>query len=205
MTAEGGTPAPTTKQEYRRQLRRKRAAMPPEERAVADAAICQQVQTLSAWEGAGLVLAYLSMGSEVETRPIIQAALAAGKQVALPRCVPNSRLMRWHEVRPTGLDGSGWEHGLERSNLGVDEPADDDATLVDPNASAETLVLVPGMAFDLAGYRMGYGGGFYDTFLYEFPGTSAGLCREAQLLESIGFIEAHDLAVDFVVTDRRVI
>lgn len=63
------------------------------------------------------------------------------------------------------------------------------------------LALVPGLAFDAAGFRLGYGGGFYDTFLPTFPGTSMGLCRAAQLADHLPH-EDYDMPVDEVVTEH---
>lgn len=185
------------KRELRARLKAERDATPATERAAADAAIAERLMGLSAWDAAEVVLCYLSFGSEVETRPVIEAAWAAGKRVALPRCVPGSLAMRWHEVRDLA--------SLERGEHGVLEPADDPATLVDPYATPSALCVVPGLGFDRAGFRVGYGGGYYDFFLYDFPGTSAGVVRSAQLLDWIGCVEAHDRAVDLVVCEDRVI
>lgn len=181
-------------------LRDERDAMPATARAAADEAICARVQTLSAWAAAEVVFTYLSFGSEIETRGIIAAAFAAGKRVALPRCVPHSREMRWHEI-----GGPAYEQQLERSRFGVLEPADDNSTLVDPTATASAMAIVPGLSFDHAGFRIGYGGGFYDGFLSGFPGTSVGVCREAQLVDWLDCVEAWDVAVSMVVTERRVV
>ncbi|MDI9591252.1 MAG: 5-formyltetrahydrofolate cyclo-ligase [Acidobacteriota bacterium] len=169
-------------------------------RAAADAAIETRLMGLPEFAHAEVILTYLDMGSEVRTRGIIQAAWDAGKDVALPRCAPASREMRWYRV--TSLEG------LVRSPFGVEEPV--------PRAECEQplcgmgrmLALVPGLAFDVAGYRLGYGGGFYDRFLTAFVGVSVGLCREAQLsadLRAEGVVAAHDLPVRMVVTERRVI
>lgn len=70
------------------------------------------------------------------------------------------------------------------------------------------MALVPGLTFDAAGYRLGYGGSFYDTFLAMFDGVSVGLCREAQLTQTLisdGIIDTHDLLVQLVVAEQRVI
>lgn len=190
--------AKSVKAQLRAHLKTQRASMPPDERASADARIAERAYHLSAWKRAQVVFAYLSFGSEVDTHAIIQRAWSEGKRVALPRCVPNSRLLTWHYV--TSFDA------LEKSTLGVREPAYDTSTLVDPAACdpKRTLALVPGLAFDCCGLRLGYGGGFYDTFLAQFSGTSVGLCRKQQLYRSLreqGAIEAHDSPVDVVVTD----
>lgn len=169
-----------------------------EARAAAGAAIASRVTSLAEYADARVVLTYLSIGDEVQTRGIIRDAWSRGKVVALPRCVPHSRRMRWYRVE--SLDG------LERSKFGVLEPVADAAAELDPNATPQALAIVPGLTFDARGYRLGYGGGFYDTFLAGFGGTAVGVCREAQLSASGELaIDAHDLPVQMVVTEAQVI
>ena len=64
------------------------------------------------------------------------------------------------------------------------------------------LALVPGLAFDAAGFRLGYGGGFYDTFLPNFPGTSIGLIRACQLVERLAVRDVHDAPVNIVALEQ---
>lgn len=188
------------KAELRRHFRHVRSSIPVDDRDCADVTICAQVATRSAFRKSDLLLPYLSFGAEVETRGIIERAWEAGKTVALPRCVPGSRLMRWHRIE--SFDG------LVRSSLGVEEPADEASTLVDPAASSRAVALVPGLAFDARGYRLGYGGGFYDVFLAGFKGVSMGLCRTAQLVDDLaclGAVDALDLPVDMVICEDGVV
>lgn len=185
------------KGELRRRLLRQRDALPQDVRQAADEALCRHVLALPAFRDAPVVLSYLSMGSEVETRRIIDAAWQAGKVVALPRVV-GPRVLRWYRVGgPSGLAS------LERSAFGVLEPADDPACEVVPDMPA--LALVPGLAFDRRGFRLGYGGGFYDVFLSGFAGASLGLARSVSLLDELAVREAHDLPVRQVVTERGVV
>ncbi len=165
-------------------------------RMAADAGIEAHVIALPEFAEAEVLLAYLDFGHEVRTRGIIQVAWEAGKVVALPWCVPGSREMRWYRV--TSFDA------LVRSKLGVEEPVPDPVHEQQLGTGERMLALVPGLAFDAAGYRLGYGGGFYDTFLAGFDGASVGLCRRAQLsddLRSEGIVDAHDLPVQLVITD----
>lgn len=187
------------KRRMRTQMRRLRIGQDADARARADAAIRERLCALRALEEAEVVLSYLSFGSEVDTRGIIERAWAAGKAVALPRCVPGTRMMQWYRVH--SFDG------LERNRLGMDEPRPDPACEQLTDTGERMLALVPGLAFDTSGYRLGYGGGFYDTFLAGFNGVSVGLCRELLLRESLqneGVVESHDLPVQLVVTERRV-
>lgn len=185
------------KRGLRRQMKALRDGLGAEERERVDGAICANLLSLAAYQRADVVLPYLSFGSEVDTRRLIGHALDAGKIVALPRVVEGERAMRWYRV--FGLDG------LERSALGVEEPPVDPVREVDPLASSRALAIVPALTFDAQGYRLGYGGGFYDAFLAVFPGVSAGLCRDVQFvddLHGLGVVEAHDLSVDVVVTEQ---
>ena len=169
-------------------------------RAAADAGIETNVLALPEFADAEVLLAYLDFGPEVRTRGIIQAAWDAGKVVALPWCVPGTHEMRWYKVR--GFDA------LVKSRLGMDEPVPDVACEQLLNTGERMLALVPGLTFDGEGHRMGYGGGFYDTFLAKFDGVSVGLCREAAWSADLlaeGVIDAHDLPAQIVVTERRVV
>ena len=174
----------TRKSNLPARLKASRAAIPADERAAIDAAICERLVETSEYEKCEIILTYLSTEREVDTRDLVMRAIADGKRVALPRCVPGTREMSWH--------------------------LDEDDTLIRPNTlkHARALPIVPALAFDEAGLRIGYGGGFYDTFLPSFPGTTVGLCRESHLLESLaakGVVEEHDRAVSLVVTERRII
>lgn len=185
----------TRKAELRKALRAARDSLSVAQRAEADARILARLVELPSYTEATLVATYLSFGSEVDTRALMDHAWEDGKTVALPRCVRGTRRMRWYRVE--GLEG------LVPSRLGVLEPDPVTFEEVDPLALERAVAVVPGLAFDAAGYRLGYGGGYYDTFLSAFRGASVGLCRTAQLVNSLcelGVIAAHDLPVNKVVS-----
>ncbi len=187
------------KHQVRAQMRRLRAGLATEYRSAADAAIRERLCALQAFGEAEVLLSYVSFASEVDTRDIIRQAWAVGKVVALPRCVPGTRQMSWYRV--SSFDG------LVRNRMGVEEPVADEQSGQPLGTGQRMLALVPGLVFDVAGYRLGYGGGFYDHFLADFDGVSVGLCREAQMLESLrteGIIAPHDRPVQLVVTEKRV-
>ena len=190
----------TTKQSLRTQLKAMRRGLGPVCRAEIDAAVAARVRKTPEWEAAPIVLAYLSVREEVDTRGLVRAAWDAGKAVAAPR-VTGPRMLAWYRVE------SG--DALEMSRMGIEEPPASDARLVEVGELPPTaLALVPALAFDERGYRLGYGGGFYDAFLARFPGVSVGLSREATTLDdldALGALEPHDRAVDLVVTESRAI
>ena len=188
------------KKELRRKYRTIRKELGEEGRATIDALIETNLASLLEFAETEVLLAYLDFGPEVRTRGIIQAAWDAGKTVALPWCVPGTHEMRWFKI--TSFDD------LVRSSLGVEEPVPSDEKEQLLGTGERCMALVPGLTFDASGYRLGYGGGFYDTFLAKFDGISVGLCREAQFSEDLvseGIIDAHDLPAQLVVTEDRVI
>ena len=188
------------KKELRKRFRTIRKELGEERRSELDARIEENLASLPEFAEMDVLLAYLDFGPEVRTRGIIQRAWEAGKTVALPWCVPGTYEMRWFKI--TSFDD------LVRSSLGVEEPVPDDETEQLLGTGERCMALVPGLTFDASGYRLGYGGGFYDTFLAKFVGISVGLCREAQFSEDLvseGIIDAHDLPAQLVVTEDRVI
>lgn len=192
------------KKQWRKRFQQLRAAIPAEEREQVDAGITQQLLALPEYQQADVLLAYLSFGDEVETRNIMRQAWADGKAVLLPRCTPGTRTMTWYRVESL--------EGMVKSSFGVDEPAEDPATEIDPATTGNALVLVPGLTFDPQGYRLGYGGGFYDVFLSGFATASgalmrhvtAGLCRACQMVDHVEVLDSHDFPADIVVTEEAV-
>lgn len=179
----------------RRRLRAERDALDEAERASADAAVTMMVTGLAAYKNCAVIACYKSFGSEVSSQALIEDAWAYGKKVALPRTDPTTSRLRWFSV--DSFDG------LERGSWGIEEPP------LNPNCEVtldvQTLLVVPGLSFDRQGYRLGYGGGYYDRVLASFPGVSVGLCRSGQLREEALPHEAYDLPVSLVVTDQEII
>lgn len=177
----------------RKSLIEKREEMDEAERRQLDAVIQRKVISHPAFIRADAVLTYLSIGCEVDTRSIVEAAWSQGKTVAIPRCTGPHR-MEWFRIHDFD--------GLETSPFGIKEPPLDAETAIHPAACQNPIALVPGLAFDKAGFRLGYGGGFYDAFLQDFKGVSMGLCRAGQQvdsLQSMGMVEPHDQPVDVIV------
>ncbi|MBY4797935.1 5-formyltetrahydrofolate cyclo-ligase [Collinsella sp. AGMB00827] len=186
------------KADLRTRLRAARNGLAPAERSRADEAIFHRLRALSIFQAAPRIFCYCSFGSEVSTRQVLEAVLQARKSLILPR-VAGARTLTWHEVQSV--------HELLPSRFGIMEPSSVCAS-VEPRGFSDDLALVPGLAFDRAGFRLGYGGGYYDAFLTEFSGISLGLCRHAQLVDDLFELSAredHDRPVDMVLTEIELI
>lgn len=137
-----------------------------------------------------ILLAYASIGNEVETYSIINHALQNGKRVALPFCVPNTSNMEFYYIN--GISD------LKKGSFGVPEP---DPAVCEKYKGDKAIILVPALAFDKNGFRMGYGKGYYDRFLSSFTGTKVGLCYSECISRCI-FRNWYDQKVNYIITDN---
>ncbi len=137
---------------------------------------------------ANTLLLYCGMGTEPDTRRLFAPLRAMGKAFCLPRCLQKHQM----EVR-LAAEGS----PLVPHPYGMLEPGPD-CPLV--TAAQIDLVLVPGLAFDRQGGRLGRGGGYYDRWLAGYSGITVALCRDTVLVERLP-VESHDWPVDLVVTE----
>lgn len=131
--------------------------------------------------------------NEVATRSLALVTLHEGRRVVCPRALPGARLEHY-EIGSLG--------DLEPGRFGLLEPRPDPARAVDP--SMVELVLVPGIVFDREGFRLGFGGGYYDRFLAAIEAPSIGLAFALQLVDRVPR-QAHDVPVDAIVTEREMI
>lgn len=157
--------------------------------------IMENILALDAYKACKKMFIFLDMGSEVKTRPIITKAIADGKIVAVPYAVPKSRVM--HFIRIENFDN------LIKSKYGAYEPEYNEENIV--KCDKDTIIIVPGNAFSLDGYRIGYGGGYYDTYTGENESlANIGICFEEQIRTEVPH-EAHDRRLDMLVSERRVL
>ena len=165
-----------------------------DERERRSAEICALVAASPSYVAARAIHCYLPMRSEVDTRPLIAAALAHGKRVAVPIVVPKATEL-----------GHAWLESLAADALtpgvfGTFNPRD-----LRPAAPGDwDVVIVPLLAFDRRGYRLGYGKGFYDRLLAAGSATTIGVGYAAQEVDVLP-TEAHDIALDWIITEREVI
>ncbi|WP_443742374.1 5-formyltetrahydrofolate cyclo-ligase [Tractidigestivibacter sp.] len=169
-----------------------RTKISPALRATTDARILQRLEELPTWREARLVLTYVSFGSEVDTHALMQAAWSAGKQVAVPRC------RRSHSLDFYVISS---EDDLEPGLRGLMEPSPDCGRPLTPPQMVGSLCIVPGLVFDADGYRIGYGGGYYDRFLAFYPGEKVALVRSRQLSGNPLPRDEHDVPVDWLVSE----
>lgn len=171
----------TAKQALRANMRQRKQAMTAEEIAEKSLALCHMVLQTPAYRNAATVYGYLPFNQEVDLHSLLQQALADGKQVALPKCY--GKEMRFILISDLSR--------VRRSAIGAPEPLDDGPVARDETA----LVIVPGVAFDPRGYRIGYGGGYYDRFLMQEPNhPTISLCYDFQVLPRLD-AEPHDIPV----------
>ncbi len=140
------------------------------------------------------IFCFYSFGSEIDTTELIKRALYDGKNTALP-CVREGRSDMVF-IAVDSLDG------LAKDRYGIPSPEYDENKIVP--SDRDTLIIVPGLAFDDDFYRIGYGGGYYDKYLGENTYMSAaGVCFEKQLTQRLPRDE-HDIAVDMIATEKGI-
>lgn len=177
------------KQALRRTCRAFARGMSHQARRESDKALFARFLALPQLADARRVLLYHGMGGEPDTARLMEPLRRMGKILALPRCLPENRL----EFRIVEC-----ESGLVRHPYGMWEPGED-CPLLKENDGPD-LALIPGLAFDRSGGRLGQGGGYYDRWLAGFSGVRVALCRDGLLYDELPRQE-HDLGVDLVVTE----
>ena len=173
------------KKELRSTIRERKRAMTEEEIASRSEKLGQLFAQSEAYKAAKTIYGYLPYNQEVRTVPMLEQALKDGKRVAVPKVYGD-------EMKFLYLDDLSQ---VEKGYAGIPEPIADEPVADDDTA----LVLMPGLAFDPSGHRIGYGGGFYDKFLAAEPNhPTLALCYEFQMLPRLD-TEEHDIPVDTVL------
>ena len=173
------------KKELRRTIRERKRAMTEEEIVSRSEKLGVLFSQSEAYKAAKTIYGYLPYNQEVRTVPMLEQALKDGKRVAVSKVYGD-------EMKFLYLDDLSQ---VEKGYAGIPEPIADGPVADDDTA----LVLMPGLAFDPAGHRIGYGGGFYDKFLAAEPNhPTLALCYEFQMLPEL-HTEEHDIPVDTVL------
>lgn len=185
------------KQQLRERALQARASITSDERALWDMMIFERAHKIRAFQLAERVHLYRSFRDEVPTDHFFEYAWGIGKEIYVPCVVPGSLELRHARV----TRDTQWHAGP----FGVLEPNVAASTLVassDDRWNAQCAIIVPLVAFDLHGHRLGYGKGYYDRFLRETTSVSIGLAYECQKQPTV-FAEPHDHPLTCIVTEQR--
>ena len=181
-----------SKETARKNIAGEIAALPDDYVTDSDKGLFLRVISLKEFINARVIMIYHSIKREPGTLEIAKAALNAGKTVAFPYCCKGG-IMQARTIHDLGE--------LKPSMLGIPAPPDT-APVIAPEELE--LIITPALTYDVAGYRIGYGGGYYDRYLNGIPAFTAGLARERLLKQKLPR-EPHDIAVKCVVTENAVI
>lgn len=189
-----------TKAGMRARILERRNAMPPRERRARADRIIARLCALEEFSRARTVMAYSGFGSEIDTLPLLREILTLGKKLVLPRVSREQGMLVTYLVENL-------QDNLQSGTWGILEPNLDRCAPIDP--VHVDLVIMPGVAFDRQGGRLGYGKGYYDKLLAAcmtrgFKPVTVAAAFSDQLVESVP-MEGHDVRVDVLVTEDEVL
>lgn len=180
------------KRELRKKLRARRRNI--KDKSVSDNKICKHLIEADIFKNADTILFYAALDDEINIDECIDFALLQGKKAALPVCLDNNGSMKFYYIHSL--------NDIKTGHFGVREPDTDICREVtDYNNS---VCIVPAIAYDGKGYRLGYGKGYYDRFLENFPFISVGLCYNELIMNALPIGE-HDIPVDYIITQNGLI
>lgn len=182
------------KRSIRSQLLAQRRALSHDSWRASSCAAQLNLLSLDEYAGAECIALYAPAHNETDTGLILAAAFQAGKRVLYPAVCGHQMVFR-HAERV---------EALQEGAFGILEPC---PTGNDHQVDEADLIVVPGVVFDLSGHRIGYGKGFYDRFL-QHPDCTAhliGLCHDFQLTEGAIPKDVHDIPMEIIITDKRII
>ena len=184
-----------TKVELRQLMKERLAALTEAEVRAHSAVIWERLSVMRELVSAGCILAYVSKAHEIDTRGLIQQLVAIGKRVCVPTFDGTARRYSASQLQDFHAD-------LTEGEFGILEPTRD--TVRPVRADKLDAVLLPGLAFDVHGNRIGRGLGFFDRLLAEARGVRIALAHDFQLLEEVP-ADTHDVCMDFIVTEKRMV
>ena len=182
-----------TKQEEKQRLRRTMRALERQlsdkYKAASSRSICAHLLAMPEYQAASAVFCFVGTDHEIDTRPILAHALAAGKRLSVPRCT-GPGIMELRQLRSL--------EELSPGAYGIPEPPESAPVM---NPDDVDLAILPCLTCSHLGQRLGQGGGYYDRFLSHYRGGTVLLCREKLIREEIP-LESHDYSVPWVLTER---
>lgn len=180
------------KETLRKIIKVKRSELKYKDKQNKDNIIFSNLKNERLFNSAEIIFIFVSFGDEVDTHKIINYGLSLGKTICVPKVISKEKGMKALKIHNL-------EH-MERSRYGILEPFDDAEEI---SAEAVDLFLVPGLAFDTKGGRVGYGGGFYDKFLIKARENAdkIALGYDFQIIEKVP-LETTDILIDGIITER---
>ncbi|HOQ09196.1 MAG TPA: 5-formyltetrahydrofolate cyclo-ligase [Syntrophomonadaceae bacterium] len=177
------------KKQIRNEMKERRQQLSPAEVEQLSQQIRQRIEELYPIQKAGRIMAYASIGNEVNLVPLLEKWRREGRTILLPRVERGGRM--------EAVVWTGWDQ-VQSGPFGIREPLGEP---FDP--AAIDAVLTPGLVFDYKGYRLGYGKGYYDRFLPRLRSSAfiCGICYEFQVVENV-FPHEGDIPMHWIVTDR---
>ncbi|WP_456278285.1 5-formyltetrahydrofolate cyclo-ligase [Bacillus sp. AK128] len=183
-----------TKKELRLEIKSKLQSLSTYEFEQANKRIVEQFFNTESWKKSDSLGLTISRGREIETKTIIERAWAMGKKVAVPKCFPEEKRMSFYFITSN--------QQLEEVFFGLKEPI---PSMTEPASEIDLdLLIVPGICYTKKGYRIGYGGGYYDRYLENYHNSTLSLLMECQLVPKIP-IEPHDFSIQQMITEERII
>lgn len=181
------------KKETRKNIIKQRDELDITVKEVMDNNIIEKLMMNETYKTARGIFIYIGFGSEINTKIIIKEALNSGKEVYVPKVIKKDMIL----IKIDSLEN------LVTSSYGILEPVGDKS---DFDVNKLGLIVMPGVAFDKAGNRLGYGGGYYDKFLEhnQIECKKIALAYDFQVLENLE-VEEHDIKVDLIITENQVI
>ncbi|NLV75758.1 MAG: 5-formyltetrahydrofolate cyclo-ligase [Tissierellia bacterium] len=157
----------------------------------------ERLFNLEEYQKSNFIFSFISFKDEVHTHEIIKNSLNMGKRIGVPVTVIKPRKLLVSELKD-------FEKELEIGYYGILTPKKEYQRILSPNIV--DLVLVPGVAFDVEGYRVGYGGGYYDRFFSSLKKDviKIGLCYDLQILSQVPR-DPYDIPVDLIISENRLI
>ncbi|WP_027407800.1 5-formyltetrahydrofolate cyclo-ligase [Anoxybacteroides tepidamans] len=182
------------KKAIRMQIQKRLRQLDETEKRIYDQQIAEKLYELPVWQQATTIGITVSKGHEVNTKPIIEKAWQEGKIVCVPKCDPALKTMTFRAIRSFDQ--------LESVYFGLQEPIE--AITEEISAGDISVMIVPGVCFSEDGYRIGYGGGYYDRYLQHFLKPTISLAYHFQIVPQLP-VEPHDIPVGMIITNDKVI
>ena len=152
--------------------------------------ITKKIMSADFYRNTDTVFTYVSFSTEPDTKELIRCSLNNGKKVAVPYCIPETSIMKFFYIES--------EQQLKKGSFGIYEPVAEEC---EEAMEKSGIIIVPGLAFDSRGYRIGYGRGFYDRYLPDFNGEKIGICYNNCIRKCV-LHDSLDVRVNYIITEK---